>query len=446
MSEVSIWIFQQSSLWQTMISGKMLLNRTANQRLAFSNSTNLVVQHSLLRINRLIDFKYTINRRNLSSFIECNSKCHQTARLEKLNEVLSSFKAPIRYAVAYGSSVFSQGCNSINQNTQTDFIFGVTHPEHWHSLNLRYNPNHYSSLARYAGSNIVSKVQSNYGGNIYFNTHVKFADETIKYGVVSIDDLMKDCVDWNTMYLAGRFQKPVLILRDDARVSLARRKNFRSAVRTALFLLPETFTEYELYSTIVKLSYMGDIRMLVGGENPNKVDNIVNNQFYLLRNIYLPIIDDLQDCNIVESTITPTIRQALDNSDHVPQYEEGGKLKPSDAKGVLITKNINDSDLKHQLFLKLPKSLQIAVKNECRIVYNKHFDGLLKTEPGSKEEILVLVDNKNSEQLAKCVEHSVKEIVGWPSTIQTIKGIFSAGPVNSVYYALEKLKKGVLRK
>ena len=72
-----------------------------------------------------------------------------------------------------------------------------------------------------------------------------------------MDRLFRDLTEWETLYLAGRLHKPVRILRDDARINLASRKNLRSAVRTALLLLPNQFTEEELFHTIAGLSYRG---------------------------------------------------------------------------------------------------------------------------------------------------------------------------------------------
>ncbi len=52
-----------------------------------------------------------------------------------------------------------------------DFIFGVTHPAHWHSINIRQNPQHYSCLSWWGGG-VVSSVQNNFGAGIYYNTNV----------------------------------------------------------------------------------------------------------------------------------------------------------------------------------------------------------------------------------------------------------------------------------
>lgn len=75
------------------------------------------------------------------------------------------------------------------------------------------------------------------------------------------------------------------ILIDDARVRLANQVNLASAFRTSLLLLPEDFTELQLYETIASLSYMGDFRMQVG-ENPLKVRNIVSAQLDSFRVLY----------------------------------------------------------------------------------------------------------------------------------------------------------------
>ena len=54
---------------------------------------------------------------------------------------------------------------------QIDLIFGVTHPQHWHSLNLKQNPSHYSAYG-ILGSNAIKKLQENYGGGVYYNPFV----------------------------------------------------------------------------------------------------------------------------------------------------------------------------------------------------------------------------------------------------------------------------------
>jgi translocator assembly and maintenance protein 41 len=203
--------------------------------------------------------------------------------------VINEFNAPIRYAVAYGSGAYSQrGYENAKDDTMVDFIFGVTHAEHWHSLNLRQNPSHYSSL-RYLGVNSITSLQERVGGRIYYNPDVMVGDFRVKYGVVSMHHLIRDLDEWETFYLAGRLQKPVTILRDDAKSKLATEANLLNAVRVALLMLPENFEERDLYLKIAGLSYSGDFRMIIG-ENPHKVSNIVDAQFEEFKQKYSPIL------------------------------------------------------------------------------------------------------------------------------------------------------------
>lgn len=108
--------------------------------------------------------------------------------------------------------------------------------------------------------------------------------------------LQRDLEEWETMYLAGRLQKPVKILRQDAKLGLATKKNLENAIRVSLLMLPERFTEEELYLKIAGLSYSGDFRMRIG-ENPYKVFNIVYAQMDAFREKYDSIIDDLPNIN-----------------------------------------------------------------------------------------------------------------------------------------------------
>jgi len=109
---------------------------------------------------------------------------------EALRQILWQFRAPIRYAFAYGSGVFPQSkevaatpssATSIHSKPppavvqaqggtpkMIDFIFGVSYTQHWHSLNLQQHRDHYSALGS-LGSGAVSAVQDKWGAGVYFN-------------------------------------------------------------------------------------------------------------------------------------------------------------------------------------------------------------------------------------------------------------------------------------
>ena len=85
-----------------------------------------------------------------SSYISHTSK--PPSSYEKLSEILYSFKrSPIKYAIGYGSGVKKD-------NEMCDFIFGVSHVSHFHSLNLANRNSDYSSI-KYFGSGAISFVQ-----------------------------------------------------------------------------------------------------------------------------------------------------------------------------------------------------------------------------------------------------------------------------------------------
>ena len=130
-----------------------------------------------------------------------------------LKKIVECFDAPIRFCAAYGSGVFPQETPGtvLGKEPIVDLIFGVTHAQHWHSLNIRQNPHHYSYL-RFLGSKAVETVQCRFGAGIYYNTNCIVAGRSIKYGVITISDLLDDLRDWDTLYCAGRMQKPVRTL------------------------------------------------------------------------------------------------------------------------------------------------------------------------------------------------------------------------------------------
>ncbi len=81
--------------------------------------------------------------------------------------------------------------------------------------------------------------------------------------------LIADLLDWESLYIAGRLQKPVRMIHetrkeDDAELHMALRMNLKNALHTSLLLLPEKFTEEQLQEKLCGLSYQGDFRMTIG--------------------------------------------------------------------------------------------------------------------------------------------------------------------------------------
>lgn len=219
---------------------------------------------------------------------------------QKLNLILSHFQAPIDFAFGYGSGVFKQnGYDDLkgSNKPQIDLIFGVKDPLKFHEINIRQNPDHYSSL-RWYGPNVISFFQD-IGAGIYFNPFVNIAGHEVKYGVVSLERIVQDLCTWDNFYVAGRLQKPVKILKENNIIKYWNQLNLKSAATLAKYLLRSDksmqhgLDEFKFYQKITGLSYIGDIRYTLGGENPNKVNNIVDKNFHNFQKYYGPIYEDV---------------------------------------------------------------------------------------------------------------------------------------------------------
>lgn len=52
-------------------------------------------------------------------------------------------------------------------------MFAVSHPSHWHAINMQQHPQHYSGLMRLMGSNVVAWLQEKgLGAEVWFNVEV----------------------------------------------------------------------------------------------------------------------------------------------------------------------------------------------------------------------------------------------------------------------------------
>lgn len=193
-----------------------------------------------------------------------------------------------------------------------DFMFAVTHADHFHSINMHQFPSHYPLHTRILGSDYVSRVQSVAPG-VWFNAYIPSHGVNIKYGVTTLDNLCSDLLNWDSLYLAGRMHKPLRIIKDDARVRLNQQVNLFSAIRAALLTLPQQFSERELYERIAGISYSGDPRMVLPAENRGKVGNIVRKQEAQFNELYKRLVVSLPGVhwglNGIEQDMNPLTRE-----------------------------------------------------------------------------------------------------------------------------------------
>lgn len=173
-----------------------------------------------------------------------------------------------------GSSSSSGGPSTASAMPMVDLIFAVEDSASWHLANIAMNPSHYTPFLPISATH-TAKFQEGIPAYLWFNTYIpmnltRHPGRHMKYGVISRDHLQQDLSAWTDLYAAGRLHKPVRILQGDPQIERCIETNREQAVRSSLLLLPERFSDLQLYLTIASLSYGGDPRMLFG-ENPRKV-------------------------------------------------------------------------------------------------------------------------------------------------------------------------------
>lgn len=288
----------------------------------------------------------------------------------------------LRYAVAYGSGAVRQDSYESDANApMLDLIFAVDHPERWHAANMERHPRDYSGI-RLLGPGAVAAVQE-WGAGVYYNTYVRFGSREIKYGVIATHRLVDDLLRWDQLYVAGRLHKPVQPLRSDDLVDGAQQQNLDAAVAAARLLLPEVFTEKQLYGAVAGLSYSGDVRMGIG-ENPRKVENIVNGSLEGFRTLYAATLAE-----------SPEL------------LREGDMFLQDDGTAV-----------RGELIRRLPVTVRKAAQLH-------------------PEEDIPL-------QQAR-LRLALRAIVGGSSTVMTLKGLLTAGPIGAMRYLSEKVAKRMKR-
>ncbi|CAO1623498.1 unnamed protein product [Parajaminaea phylloscopi] len=381
------------------------------------------------------------------------------ANQERLGRIVSSFSSPIRFAFAYGSGVFSQEEAGPEHSTKpairdektgekkkmVDLVLAVSHPEHWHGLNRQQFPKHYSLLSRLSGAEFLMGWVQRAGAGLWYHPYVKMEGELVKYGVIDIDALCNDLLDWETLYVSGRMHKPVAMLIADARVRLAQQVNLASALRVSLLLLPTRFTEVELYTRIASLSYTGDFRMSVpGGENANKVRNIVLAQRHEFRRLYAGL---MQSLGTVEITEQREDRFAM-TQDRSAETRAGYAARlPLKLREKMMDHYADRPDL-DEAFLRLSMSKKDppVTRKPRPLSSAKH----LADQKEKGHEVQSLPQEVLDDFWRACVQQKdfedvllqqIAKTVKGPAWAQSLKGVYTAGFSRTLRYVAAKVGK-----
>ena len=220
--------------------------------------------------------------------------------------------------IGYGSGVKNQEGYTDDIKRQIDLILTVNDIYEFHKLNFKKYPNIYSNI----GIKLIKHV-NNIGTDINYVSNIDYKNNTYKIGVINKNDLSKDLITWDNIYMAGRCQKPISTLKIRDKVKNEIIYNRLNALKIALLLNHnKTITEQELYETICSLSYIGDIRMTMHCENPDKIKNIVNGSKIEFREIYNEVNDNLFDIknNIISTNTDKILTSILDIPESLLKY------------------------------------------------------------------------------------------------------------------------------
>lgn len=266
--------------------------------------------------------------------------------------------------IGYGSGVNPQSGQE-GRKPQIDLIVIVDDLKKWHKDNIKKNPHDYSFSGRlFFGHAPLSWLKA--GGKICYMTYIPFNGRKYKLGTIEKTDFLNDLRNWETFYMAGRMQKPILIVQGTEDIVEAIEYNRYAGIMAAKMIegSGEALLK-DFYITLASLSYIGDTRMGIA-ENPDKVKNIVNGR--------IDFYDEYYGANLV-----------------------------LDGDKVVIEDNIKIDTLPDELgdYLAQHKDVNTSVS------------------------VKQFLTGKNKSQ----------------SLAQTVKGLFTTGPIKSVKYVGEKLKR-----
>lgn len=212
---------------------------------------------------------------------------------------------------------------------------------------------------------------------IVYLSNIEENGNIYKYGTIEEKDLEKYLTTWESFYLPGRFQKTILPIIESDIITKANEKNRESVLFTALLTLPKE--KNKLIDVYTQICGLSYLgdTRMKFAENPRKVLNIVEGSYDKFKEIY-----------------------GTGNS----------YFKTNKKEEITIDYEKLMKDIK-----KLPKSLLEYLKEDIK---SQDINVI-------REKILMYFTEINKKESSK----------------QTLKGLYSNGPIRSINYASKKVMK-----
>lgn len=293
-----------------------------------------------------------------------------------------------------------------------DVVFIVDDTAKWHAANRLLHPDHYTGVGGW-GERWVQLLQGP-GAAMYYNTLLPMPSgvqgaqpgQELKYGVISTADLLADCAQWRTLYMAGRLHKPIRPLQPlPSRIAAAQRQNLAAAAAAASLMLPPSFTAWSWLCAITGLSYTGDFRMLVG-EHPAKVSNIVEGNLQRFGALYAPFVGPGGVVDLATPSPTATLAR-------LPSAAA--------ARSIWLRRDASPQGTQQALAC-LPPRLQACIRSSV-------------AAPGTGG------GPDAWRGIARATKTHISRTVAYPAGVQSFKGLLTAGWQKSAAYAGAKLQK-----
>lgn len=169
-------------------------------------------------------------------------------------------------------------------------------------------------------------------------------------------------------------------------------------------------------------------------EDPGKVANIVGNNLPNFRRLYGPLIENLPNVEFNDAACTRS-NWAADPSTNVRLEQDMDPIK----RGNMVRRLPNA--FRSKLYFQFQKKFQIPQLEFDKMMEESTDEdaaGFKRRFGGGFEQRIA---NEPADELRSEVRGVIKKTIGWPSTVQSLKGIVTAGFGRTYRYMSEKVDK-----